>query len=230
MTRRVRVTIIRFILLLALAWAGLVWESLSAQTPAVRTIPDGAVRSGTLSFDAHATAGDFTGTTSTVTGEMKGGDISGVRGWVEAPVRTLTTGNGRRDRDLNKSMESEKYPVIRFELASVTAPAGTGDSVTVMLHGRFIIHGVTREATIPASVAFHAADLRLRGTTPLNLKDYKIGGLSKALGMLKMYEGIVVHVDVIFGTGTAASARASGSPASYIQLPVLAVDRRTTAP
>jgi polyisoprenoid-binding protein YceI len=224
------VTIIRFVLLLAIAWAGLVWESLSAQAPSVRTVPDGAVRSGTLSFDAHATAGNFTGTTTTVTGEVKGGELTRVRGWVEAPVRTLTTGNQRRDRDLNKSMESEKYPVIRFELTGVTAPASAGDSVSVVLHGRFIIHGVTREATIPATVAFHPADLRLRGTTPLNLKDYKIGGLSKALGMLKMYEEIVVHVDLVFGTRSGASARATGSPASYIQLPVLAVDRRTLAP
>ena len=104
------------------------------------------------------------------------------------------------------------------------------DATLEPFEGRFIIHGVTREATIPATVAFHPADLRVRGTTPLNLKDYKIGGLSKALGMLKMYEEIVVHVDLVFGTRPGASARASSSPASYIQLPVLAVDRRTPAP
>jgi hypothetical protein len=39
----------------------------------------------------------------------------------------------------------------------------------------------------------------VRGETPLNLKDYKIGGLTKALGMLKMYEQIVIHVDLTFG-------------------------------
>jgi hypothetical protein len=32
----------------------------------------------------------------------------------------------------------------------------------------------------------------------VNLKDYRIGGLSKALGILKMHEDIVVHVDVSF--------------------------------
>jgi hypothetical protein len=68
-----------------------------------------------------------------------------------------------------------------------------------VLHGRFIIHGVIREAALPANVAFHPEDIRVRGETPLNLKNYKIGGLSKALGMLKMYEEIVVHVDLTFG-------------------------------
>jgi polyisoprenoid-binding protein YceI len=190
-------TLIRAVLLLSLAGA-----PLAAQAPVEGTIPDGTVRQGTLSFDGRATTGAFSGTTTSVTGEMHGGGLSEVRGWVEAPVRTLGTGNQRRDRDLNKSMESEKYPTIRFELTGVAAPETTGDSVNVVLHGRFIIHGVTREATVPASVAFHPEGIHLRGETPLNLKDYKIGGLSKALGMLKMDEKILVYVDLMFGAAT----------------------------
>jgi polyisoprenoid-binding protein YceI len=190
----IQMTIVRAMLLLCLAWA-----PLAAQSPGERTIPDGTVRQGTLSFDGRATAGNFTGTTTTVTGEMHGGGLSEVRGWVEAPVRTLVTGNQRRDRDLNKSMESGKYPTIRFELTGVAGGETRSDSLNVVLHGRFIIHGVTREAAVPASVAFHPDGIRVRGATPLNLKDYKIGGLSKALGMLKMYEQIVVHVDLMFG-------------------------------
>ena len=185
---------IRPTVLLALAGA-----PLAAQVPVEHTTLDGTVRKGTLSFDGRATTGAFSGTTTSVTGEMHGAGLAAVRGWVEAPVRTLGTGNQRRDRDLNKSMESEKYPTIRFELTGVTAPGTTGDSVNVVLHGRFIIHGVTREASVPASVAFHPEGIRVRAETPLNLKDYKIGGLSKALGMLKMDEKILVHVDLMFG-------------------------------
>ncbi len=188
-------TIIRAMLLLSFAGA-----PLAAQSPAEPVIPDGVVRQGTLSFDGRATAGNFTGTTTSVTGEFHGGHLSEVRGWVEAPVRTLATGNGKRDRDLNKSMESDKYPTIRFELAGVDASEARSDSMAVSLHGRFIIHGVTREATIPASLAFGAEGIRVRGQTPLNLKDYKIGGLTKMLGMLKMDEEILVHVDLVFGS------------------------------
>ena len=186
-------TIIRSALLLLLSWA-----PLAAQTPA-RAIPDGTVQAGTLSFDGRATTGDFTGTTTAVTGELHGGELTAVRGWVEAPVRTLSTGNRKRDRDLNKSMESDKYPVIRFELTGVDAPGDAGDSVQVTLRGRFIIHGRTHEATVPASLSFHNAGVRVRGETPLSLKDYDIGGLTKMLGMLKMDEKIVVHVDLTFG-------------------------------
>jgi polyisoprenoid-binding protein YceI len=188
-------TLIRAVLLLSVAWA-----PLAAQAPAEPSIPAGIVREGTLSFEGRATAGDFTGTTTTVTGEMQGGGLTQVRGWVEAPVRTLATGNQRRDRDLNKSMESDKYPVIRFELTGVTAPNAAADSVNVELHGRFIIHGITREALVPAIVVLRSEGIRVRGAVPLNLKDYNIGGLTKMLGMLKMHEQILVHLDLVFGS------------------------------
>jgi polyisoprenoid-binding protein YceI len=192
-------TIIRAVFLAHAALLAAAGGGIAAQAPAERTIPNGSVRQGTLSFDGRATAGDFTGLTTSVTGEVQGGELTEVRGWVEAPVRTLATGNQRRDRDLNKSMESGKYPVIRFELTDVAAPGPRSDSVNVVLHGSFIIHGVTREATVPASVVFQPQGIRVRGETPLNLKDYKIGGLSKALGILKMHEKIVVHLDLTFG-------------------------------
>lgn len=186
---------------------------LAGPAAAQRVIADGTLRQGTLSFDGRATAGNFTGTTTTVSGGMTGGDgLLAVRGWVEAPVNTLKTGNDRRDRDLNKSMESEKYPTIRFELTGVTAPDAPGDSMPVTLQGRFIIHGVTREVSLPARVTFRPDGVSVQATTPLNLKDYKIGGLTKMLGMLRMHEEIVVHVDLAFGAAAAPASQALQYP------------------
>jgi polyisoprenoid-binding protein YceI len=182
------------------ALAVLAAGELHAQMP--QPIPDGAVREGTLSFDGRATTGVFTGTTSTVRGEMTGGgSLSEVRGWVEAPVSTLVTGNGHRDKDLNKSMASDLYPTIRFDLTGVTPGADRGDTADVVLQGRLSIHGVTREASIPATVVTYPDAIRVRGETPLSLKDYKIEGLSKLMGMLKMYDKIVVRLDLRFATG-----------------------------
>lgn len=175
----------------------LLFCGLAAPALAQRAVPSGQVRAGQLSFDGRATAGDFVGKTDSVSGELTGGPLDSAQGWVEAPVTSLKTGNGRRDKDLNKSMESDKFPTIRFELTSVRS-AGEGDSVDVVLAGQFIIHGETRVAEVPATLVFTPDGVRVRGKVPLNLKDYKIGGLSKMLGILKMYEDIVVHVDVTF--------------------------------
>jgi polyisoprenoid-binding protein YceI len=162
-------------------------------------LPPSTVAKGTLSFDGKATTGDFTGTTTTVTGEMTGGaSLADVTGFVEAPVTTLVTANGRRDRDLNKSMESEKFRTIRFDLTTVQPGAEAGDSAQVTLVGEFTIHGVKRPASIPATVRFQADAVQLVATLPMNLKDYSIGGLSKFLGVLKMNPDIVVHVDLAF--------------------------------
>ncbi|MEP7225822.1 MAG: YceI family protein [Gemmatimonadales bacterium] len=167
-----------------------------------RPVPNGRVDSGTLSFDGHATVGDFVGITKTVSGELTGGaDLTAVRGWVEAPVRTLTTHNGKRDKDLNKSMESDKYPNIRFELSGITPRVGTTDSMAAVLHGALVIHGVTRKVDLPGTLQFEGSQARVRSDFPLRLKDYRIGGLSKMLGVLKMYDGVQVHVDLLFGLG-----------------------------
>lgn len=158
----------------------------------------GKVSRGTLSFDGSATAGDFVGTTDSVRGAMTGGELAAVRGWVEAPITSLRTGNGRRDRDMNKSMESDKFPKMRFELLGVEPGHTRGDSLDVKLRGKFTIHGVTKEVEVPAAIVAGKDAVGLASSFPLNLKDYKIGGLSKMLGMLKMHEMIVVHVNLTF--------------------------------
>ncbi len=169
---------------------------LSAQT---RAVPNGHVESGTLSFDGRATVGDFVGSTKAVSGQLTGAPaLSAVHGWVEAPVRTLTTGNGKRDKDLNKSMETARYPNIRFELSGITPKGGTADSVPAVLHGALVIHGVTRKVDLPATVQFEGPRARVHSSFPLRLKDYRVGGLSKMLGVLKMYDDIQVHVDLLF--------------------------------
>ena len=186
---------------------------LHAQMP--RPIPGGTVREGTLSFEGRATTGAFTGATTTVRGEMSGGgNLAEVRGWVDAPVSTLVTGNGHRDKDLNKSMESDLYPTIRFDLTGVTPGAERGDTVEVVLQGRFNIHGVTREVSLPATVVTLPDAIRVRGDTSLSLKDYKIEGLSKVMGMLKMYDKIVVHLDLRFAPGAATLDSGISRPGS----------------
>jgi polyisoprenoid-binding protein YceI len=162
----------------------------------------GKLSGGKLSFDAKATKGPFTGTTTTMTGEMTGGpDLSTVRGWVEAPVATLKTGNDHRDRDLNKSMETGKYPTMRFDLKGVTRREGSADSIPVLLTGDLLIHGVKRSVELPAWVRQGKDRAQVHSDFPLNVKDYKVGGLSKFFGLFTMDPDITVHVDLTFMPG-----------------------------
>ena len=167
-----------------------------------------ALNGGSLSFEGRGTFGAFVGTTRTLSGQMTGTVVS-ARGWVEAPVTTLTTRNDRRDRDMRASLEADRFPTMRFDLDSVALAAQhTADSSAVRLHGRLTIHGVTRSVDIPATVSLIVDTIRLRSTFPLDLADYRIGGLTRALGLLRMDPHIEVRVDLHF------IARRSASPAA----------------
>ena len=77
-------------------------------------------------------------------------------------------------------------------------PARRGVEYLSVLHGALVIHGVTRKVDLPGTLQFQGPRARVRSDFPLRLKDYRIGGLSKMLGMLKMYDDIEVHVDLLF--------------------------------
>lgn len=165
-----------------------------------QAVPTASLTRGTLAFDAKATLGAFTGATGTVRGELTGSAaLHGASGWVEAPSKSLVTGNGKRDRDMYSSLEVATFPSLRFQLDSVSTGQPRGDSTAVTLHGQFTLHGQARAAAIPGWAWIRAESARFRGALRVNVKDYGVGGLSKALGMLKMQEHIMIRIDVTFG-------------------------------
>lgn len=182
-----------------LAWS--VVATLTTALPAVAQPPvlPGPLLRGTLSFDARATLGNFTGATSSVTGAITGGpSLEQVRGWVEAPVDSLRTGNGLRDRDMRKSLEPGRFPTIRFELDEFRPSPMQGNQMVATLVGRFTIHGVTRSETLPATLTWLDEAIRVEAAVPMDVRDYQVGGLSKLLGTLKMHPDIIVRVDLQF--------------------------------
>jgi polyisoprenoid-binding protein YceI len=163
-----------------------------------------SLHSGTLSFVGHATVGDFVGSTSQVSGAFSG-TIAGVYGWVEAPVASLVTQNDRRDRDLRASMEVDRYPTMRFDLDSTVIASSSDDArdtVEVLLHGRLTIHGVTRVVELPAAVSRRGDTVQVNAAFPLDVTDYRIGGLKKLFGILRMRRQIEVRVDLRFVRAT----------------------------
>jgi polyisoprenoid-binding protein YceI len=162
-------------------------------------VPASTSVSGTLRYDGHGTFGGFVGTTDSVIGRLNAAaDLSRVSGYVAARAGTLRTGNGKRDRDQWSSLEVDSFPFIRYDVDSLTVGATTHDTIAVTLHGRFDIHGVKHAVELPSRLVLTAVSAHLVTETPLDLRDYSIGGLSKFFGALKMDPHVVVHVDVTF--------------------------------
>ena len=170
---------------------------------------DASLRSGTLSFTGHATIGAFVGTTTVVHGAVHtDAGIESARGWVEAPVATLRTGNDHRDRDMYASMELDRFPTIRFDLTGVgLEPTGARpDSARGNLNGRLTIHAVSRDVSIPATLVFIGDAIDVAGEFPLDLADYRIGGLTRFFGALRMQRNIEVSLRLRFQSTQHASA------------------------
>jgi len=158
------------------------------------------LRSGTLSFTAHSTTGGFVGSTNATSGMVEG-ELSNARGWVEAPVATLSTRNELRDRDMRNALESERYPILRFDLwrVQVLLDEDTGDeSVAVTLRGGLDIHGVTRVVELPAIISFDDESIHVTSAFPLDVEAHGIEGLTRMFGLLRMQKEIEVRLDLTF--------------------------------
>jgi polyisoprenoid-binding protein YceI len=175
--------------------------------------PSAVLQSGTLSFTGHSTFGDFVGTTTVVSGGVIGSaDVAGARGWVEAPVASLSTRNSRRDGDLRSTMEVAKYPTMRFDLAgfAVNSAAAPPEPVAGTLRGTLTIHGVTRDVAIPATLVSAADSIDVSGEFPLDLADYHVGGLTRLFGTLRMQRNIEVRFHVRFQTTPRTTTQGAG--------------------
>ena len=164
-----------------------------AQAQAKSGAIDGVLASGRLSFVGHGTVGAFVGTTTTMAGVVAG-ELGNAHGWVESPVATLATGNDRRDRDMRASLEASRFPTMRFDLGR-TSP-GTGSEL--ILHGALTIHGVSHVIDIRSTLVRSADTLHVTAEFPLDLVDFRVGGLTKLFGVLRMERRIAVRLDLRF--------------------------------
>jgi polyisoprenoid-binding protein YceI len=111
-------------------------------------------------------------------------DLSaGVDVRVEVDLRTIETGNKRRDGHMrNNHLETETYPLATFHATEVEgAPAGgieAGGSAKFDLTGDFTLHGVTRRITVPVEVDYIIADgagsITVTADFQIELDDYQI--------------------------------------------------------
>ncbi|MDX2262890.1 MAG: YceI family protein [Gemmatimonadales bacterium] len=168
-------------------------------TARAQAVPDRATVRGELRFEGDGTLGAFVGRTTQLRGVLTGAPmLEGVRGWVESDAKSLVTGNGRRDKDMWKSLEVDRFPTLRFDLDAVAPGPPSPDSLAVTLRGRFTIHGVTRESAVRGWVHLESNRVRFHGYAPMVLTDYGIGGLSKAFGLLKMNPDVLVRMELTF--------------------------------
>jgi len=134
-------------------------------------------------FNGSSPFDKFTGTTSQAEGFIEG-DINAitkepsteVKAEVRVDAKSLDTGNEGRDKNMRKTLDVEKYPLITFRLSRaslIEKSSGAGPS-KYKVEGTLSIHGVDRPITVEVTSKMEASRITISGKMPLDITDYKI--------------------------------------------------------
>lgn len=125
---------------------------------------------------------------------------------VEADARTLTNRDetmGEFERKefhhalRNVSLESEKYPTIKFLASSFSDFERSGNSRKFKLTGDLTMHGQTKRISIPVKVTLSENELTADGETKLTQSDFSIKPFEKGFGLIKVADELTVNFHLI---------------------------------
>jgi polyisoprenoid-binding protein YceI len=130
-----------------------------------------ATESGTVEFLSRVPIHSFRGTSHELVGRIALAD-STVDFYVD--LETLDTGNGKRDKDMRKTLDTKEFPFAEFfgKLVSSFDPAGGMQTATV--RGTFTIHGVSQEIEVTGTLEPVGGALTLAAEWEMRLEDYDI--------------------------------------------------------
>ena len=127
---------------------------------------------GKAVFYSEVPLHNFSGTSNNLTGQI---DLS--TGVVDfyIDLSTLDTGNGKRDKDMRKTLKVDKYPFGEFfgKLTSNFDPE-SNEVQEVIVSGTFKIHGKEKEIEVNGSMQLNDELLVIKADWILNLDDYEI--------------------------------------------------------
>jgi polyisoprenoid-binding protein YceI len=155
----------------------------------------------TVGFTASFPLGSFTGSTQDITGEFQG-DPADLRRPVTGALRvraaTLRTGNEGRDRDMRKTLATDRHPEISFtvqEITSTFASASERSDVLLTISGRLVIRGVERSVALPGRLRLRDGNIWVRGETELRMTDFGIEPPRRFF--LEVQDAVTVSFDLL---------------------------------
>jgi polyisoprenoid-binding protein YceI len=149
--------------------------------------PPGRLAHAEVWFDAKASVADFQGRTTAATGAFVGDS-----GWVEVRWQDIDTKNSTRNRHMLKTVDADRFPVIRFDFAGATA-----DTCEVRVTGTLTLHGVSQRVEWPAVIHAGADSVTVAADFPVDMRDSGIKPPVR-LVIARMEAVVVVHVRLVF--------------------------------
>lgn len=128
--------------------------------------------SGHVEFRSSVPLHSFTGKSDKLTGRISLAD-STVDFFVD--LTTLKTGNGKRDRDMRKTLNTDDFPFAEFFGKLVTPfTADSGGVQNATVKGQFKVHGISKPLDVEGTLQKDGDQLLLEAQWSLSLADYEI--------------------------------------------------------
>lgn len=111
-------------------------------------------------------------------------------------LETLDTGNGKRDKDMLLTLETDEYPFAEF-FGTLTTPFDLEnlEPQSAIAKGDFKIHGEVQEVEIEGTLQKTDDGLLLKAAWILNLEEYKIK--PPRLLIIKVDENQEIEIEVL---------------------------------
>lgn len=128
--------------------------------------------SGTAIFHSKVPLHTFSGSSENLTGLI---DLENRTVDFYIDLETLDTGNGKRDKDMRLTLETEKYPFAEFfgEITSDFIPS-LQETQDVTVEGVFKIHGKEQNIVVNGQLTPDGDQIKLTAGWILLLEDYEI--------------------------------------------------------
>lgn len=137
---------------------------------------------------------------------------------VRVPVMAFDCGNSRMTKDLQEALRMASYPEIRFELVHATVEKGSDrpdEWYTVHALGALTIAGTKRLVQVQAEGrALDRHRFQMRGCKPIRMTYFNIEPPTRALGLIKVKNRVVVQFDLL----AHAPSETSSSPFEVVSV------------
>lgn len=158
-----------------------------------------ATESGTAEFDATATLNKYTGRSDKLEGMA---DLGSGKLRFRLPIESLDTGNGKRNKDMQELLKTDKYPYAMFsgQIISTYDPEATKPQ-RVLVSGIFELHGVQKPLQVEGVLDINRNSLHIMTGWDLNITDYGIDPPRFAFNKVDDKHRIKVDAELAFESG-----------------------------
>ena len=118
---------------------------------------------------------------------------------VKVPVKSIKSGKGLMDSKTYDAFESDKNPLITFQMTDATSFKLTGKDVEAIVNGNITMAGNTKKISIKSTGKVLAdGSFQFKGSVPLKLSEFKMKSPTALMGMLKTGDAVTINFDVTF--------------------------------